>query len=188
MQTKAIIEALLFVRGEPISLDELARLIERPREEVARAVEELAGECAERGLVVMQKDGAVQMGSHPDAHEYIERLTKSEFSEGLSRSALETLAIVAYKGPLSRVAIDYIRGVNSSFTLRNLLMRGLVERVENSRDSRSYQYRASFELLQHFGLASMSELPEYENLRSEEIQIAEETKNNNDGDTDEATA
>lgn len=174
MRAASIIEALLFTHGEAMELKELERLLELPAEEVRNAVHELAGEYRNRGLVLVEKDGAVEIGSHPDAHAYMEKLVKSEFSEALSRSGLETLAIVAYKGPLSRAEIDYIRGVNSSFTLRNLLMRGLIERISHPADSRSYQYRISFDFLQHFGLSKADELPEYEPLHKETIEIAEE--------------
>lgn len=174
MQTKSIIEALLFVRGESMEFEELGQLLGLPAEEIRRAVDELAGEYQNRGLVLVQKDGAVEIGSHPDAHASIEKLIKSEFAENLSRSGLETLAIVAYKGPLSRTEIDYIRGVNSSFTLRNLLMRGLIERIEHPLDARSYRYRIGFHFLEHFGLTKPDELPEYELLRKEAIEIAED--------------
>lgn len=174
MQTTSIIEALLFMHGQAMALKELERLLELPAAEVRNAVDELVGEYQNRGLVLIEKDGAVEMGSHPDAHAYVEKLVTSEFSEGLSRSGIETLAIVAYKGPLSRPEIDYIRGVNSSFTLRNLLMRGLIERTPHPHDARSYTYRISFQFLQHFGLSKLEELPEYESLRKEVIEIAEE--------------
>ncbi|MBI4225098.1 MAG: SMC-Scp complex subunit ScpB [Candidatus Sungbacteria bacterium] len=174
MQTKSIIEALLFMHGEPMKLKELGQLLELSEEEISDGVHQLAHEYTDRGLVLVQKDGAVEIGSHPDAHAYVEKLVKSEFTEGLSRSGLETLAIVAYKGPLSRPEIDYIRGVNSSFTLRNLLMRGLIERIEHPRDARAYQYRISFQFLEHFGLSKLEELPEYESLQKEAIEIAEE--------------
>lgn len=178
MQTKAIIEALLFVHGEPIEFKDLEQLLELPPEEVRSIVSKLSAEYqrdpGNRGLVVIEKDDAVQIGSHPDAHTYVEKLIKGEFAESLSRSGLETLAIVAYKGPLSRPEIDYIRGVNSSFTLRNLLMRGLIDRIPHPHDARSYRYQISFQFLQHFGLAKLDELPEYESLRKEVIEIAEE--------------
>lgn len=178
MQTKSIIEALLFMHGEAMELKELERHLAVPAEEIREAVNQLTGEYQNRGLVLVEKDGAVEIGSHPDAHAYVDKLVKSEFSEGLSRSGLETLAIIAYKGPLSRPEIDYIRGANSSFTLRNLLMRGLIERAEHPHDARSYQYRISFQFLQHFGLSKLEELPEYESLQKEAIEIAEEKNEN----------
>mgnify|MGYP003393475434 FL=1 len=178
MRLKSILEAILFVHGEPISYNELAHLTEQTEDEVSMAIQELTSDYGNdqdsRGLVMIEKDDRVQIGSHPDAHAYVEKLIKSEFTENLSRSGLETLAIVAYKGPLSRPEIDYIRGVNSSFTLRNLLMRGLIERTPHPHDARAYRYEISFQFLQHFGLAKLDKLPEYESLRKEVIEIAEE--------------
>ena len=77
--------------------------------------------------------------------------------------------IIAYKGPLARIEIDYIRGVNSAFVLRNLTMRGLVERIENPKDARSWLYRVSFEFLKYLGLRSIEELPHYMELVKENV-------------------
>ena len=172
MQLKSILEAILFAHGEPVELERLVQLVEHPAHDVRAALQELSAEYRERGLVLLEQDDAFQMGSHPNAHSYVQRFMESDVSEKLSRSALETVAIVAYKGPLSRTEIDYIRGVNSSFTLRNLLMRGLVERVENADDGRAYRYQISFKFLQHFWLAKVGELPEYGELHSATLEIA----------------
>ena len=84
---------------------------------------------------------------------------------------MEALAIVAYKGPISRANIEYIRGVDSTFTLRNLLMRGLVEREENPKDRRSYLYRVSANFLKYIGISGMRDLPQYDEFREKEIEI-----------------
>jgi segregation and condensation protein B len=89
------------------------------------------------------------------------------FSTSSWIAGLETLSIVLYLGPVSRSEIDYIRGVNSNFILRNLLMRGLVERIEHETDKRSLKYRPTFELLSFLGIGSVEELPEYETTRAE---------------------
>jgi len=94
----------------------------------------------------------------------VHKLVKNDLEEDLSRATLEVLAVVAYRGPISRAQIEEVRGVNCSFTLRNLLMRGLVERVENPNDSRSYLYKISFDFLKHLGLGNVKELPNYEEL------------------------
>ena len=87
---------------------------------------------------------------------------------------METLAIIAYKGPLTRAHIEYVRGVNSSFTLRNLVMRGLVERMENPKDARSYLYGTSFNFLKHLGVARPEDLPRFEEFKKEKIEVLEE--------------
>ena len=114
------------------------------------------------------------MGTNPANAQYIEDLIKNEFSQELSRSSLETLAVIAYKGPINRFEVEYLRGVNSSFTIRNLLMRGLIERIENPKDARSYLYRITFDLLKHFGLTHMEQLPKFEEFMKQKIEITEE--------------
>lgn len=171
---KSIIESILFVYGEPISLEKLTKAVKSKKEAALEALEELKKEYENRGLALLEKDGEWQLGSHPANAKYAEDLIKSEFSEELSRAAVETIAIVAYKGPLTRAQIEYVRGVNSSFTLRNLLMRGLVERIENPKDARSYLYRVSFDFLKHLGLTRLEDLPQYEELKKERIEVLEE--------------
>ena len=107
---------------------------------------------------------------------------KSEFNEELSRAAVETAAIIAYQGPLTRVDIEYVRGVNSSFILRSLMMRGLIERVENPKDARSYLYRISFDFLKHLGVVRIEELPQYEELHKEKMGGLEEIKEKDTSD------
>src|SRR3989344_6123775 len=106
------IEALLFVSGEPLSLEKLSKFLKEDKEEVKRAIENLDESLSERGIRVSKNNNEYMLLTAPD----------------LSRATLETLAIIVYKGPLSRSQIDYIRGVNSSFTVRNLMIRGLIER------------------------------------------------------------
>ncbi len=173
---KSIIETILFVYGEPISLTKLAKTAKAPEEEIKQALEELEKDCLERGLAILWKEDQYQLATNPDNKEYAEDLLKGELGEDLSKAALETIAIVAYKGPLTRVQIEYIRGVNCSFILRNLLMRGLVERIDNPKDSRSYLYKISFDFLKHFGITKIEDLPGFEELRKHKIEILEDGK------------
>jgi segregation and condensation protein B len=115
-----------------------------------------------RGVQVLEKDGEVMLGTHPEASAIIEQLTKEELNRDLGKAGLETLTIVLYKGPITRAELDYIRGVNSSFILRHLTVRGLVDKVVNPADSRSFLYQPSFEVLQHLGITKKEELPDYE--------------------------
>ena len=174
MNLKSIIETILFVRADPTDLKTLTRITKHNAKEVRAALGELIHEYTERGFVVLEKDDSWQFGSNPINAQYVGELTKSEFAQELSRSSLETLAVIAYKGPMSRVEVEYLRGVNSSFTIRNLLMRGLIERVENPKDARSYLYRTTFDFLKHFGLTRMDQMPRFEELRKHNIEILEE--------------
>lgn len=174
MNLKSIIEALLFVHGEPIKLEKLVKITKTKTEGVKTAIQELFKEYAERGFTLLEKDDMYQLGSNPACAEAIEELVKDEFSEELSRAAVETLAIIAYRGPLTRAEIEYVRGVNSSFTLRNLLMRGLIERIESPKDARSYLYRISFTFLKHMGISRPEALPQFNQLTKEKIEILDE--------------
>jgi segregation and condensation protein B len=173
MNLKSIIESILFAYGDPISLKKLGKAAGAEEEKVEEALEELKRDYQDRGLCLVEKDGEYQLGSNPENAKYIEELVKNEFTEELSRAAVETLAIVAYKGPLPRADIEYVRGVNCSFTLRNLLMRGLVERIDNPRDARSYLYRVSFRFLEHLGLKSVEDLPGFAEFKTQKIELPE---------------
>jgi segregation and condensation protein B len=113
---------------------------------------------------MIEKDKEIQLVSSPENSLYIEKLIKDELQEDLTPASLEVLAIIAYKSPVTRAEIEEIRGVNSSFTLRNLLIRGLIERKERLEDSRAYLYEISLNFLRKLGLKSINELPEYNNL------------------------
>ena len=169
MELKSALETLLFAHGEPMSEEKLAKLTNHKKDEVSSALSELATEYQGRGLALLKKDDKWCLGTNPENAKLVEDLVKSEFGEELSRAAIETTAIIAYKGPLTRADIEYVRGVNSSFTLRNLLMRGLVERIENPKDARSYIYRVSFDFLKHLGLTKIEDLPQYEEYRKEKM-------------------
>lgn len=167
MNLSSILESILFVHGEPLGIERLAAVTGETPDEIRKALADIAASCKSRGIVLIEKDGIYQLGSNPANSPYIEKLVKGEFGEELSRAALETVAIIAYKGPLSRAEIEYIRGVNSSFTLRALLMRGLVERFENPKDTRSYLYRIGLDFLKHLGLTRAQDLPQYEELKKQ---------------------
>lgn len=173
MNIKQALESILFLQGEPISVERLSKLLGEKKERVTRALEEIRSDSQERGIVLLEKKGEWQFGTNPAAHEILEKFVKSEFTGELSRAALETLAIVAYKGPLTRAEVEYIRGVNSSFIMRNLLMRGLITRKENPKDARSFIYEPSFDFLKYFGLTRPEELPHYQELSAKEIAMPE---------------
>jgi segregation and condensation protein B len=112
----------------------------------------------------------------------IEKIIKEERERDLGRAGIETLAIIAYKGPVSKKEIEYIRGVNSQFALRNLLLRGLVERKASSWDERVIVYSITADALRHLGLGSITELPEYMDVRK---QLEVETEDVSDDNQNE---
>ncbi|TSD04114.1 MAG: segregation and condensation protein B [Parcubacteria group bacterium Greene0714_36] len=173
MDIPAILESLLFVHGEAMAEKDIASLLDISQKDTAAGLRELRQRLEGRGLVLIEKEGEWQMATHPDHAPFVDALLKRQYTAPLSRAALETMAIVAYKGPMTRAEIEYIRGVQSSFSLRTLLLRGLVERGENKKDARSFLYRASFDFLKYVGLLRIEDLPEYEALRRKEEVMQE---------------
>lgn len=169
MNLKSAIEGLLFVHGQALTASRLAKIIGAPKSEVEVLLRELQDEYRERGIIFVENDGEWQLATHPKNKPVVEKLLAGDRSEDLSRASLEVLAMVAYRGPISRARIEYIRGVNSSFTLQNLLIRGLVAREENPRDRRAYLYRISTDFLNYLGVSQLQALPNYEEFRKENI-------------------
>ncbi len=167
----AIVEAMLLAHGEPITVAKLAKVSGFSATEIAEAITALKSTYSDRGIIILEKNGEVQLGTNPFYTKYVEDLLRGEFTGSLSRAALETLAIIAYKGPIIRTSIDFIRGVNSSFIVRNLAMRGLIERAENYGDARSHWWRISFDFLKYIGVTKVEDLPEFVTLHKEEIAI-----------------
>ncbi|PJE74325.1 MAG: hypothetical protein COV01_02400 [Candidatus Taylorbacteria bacterium CG10_big_fil_rev_8_21_14_0_10_41_48] len=169
MTLEAKIEAVLFWKGEPITLAKLATLVGSDKDEVKNALITLSGSLKNRGLSVVINDDEVELRTAPDASILIEKLTKDELMRDLGKAGLETLSIVIYRHPIKRSEIDYIRGVNSSFILRNLLMRGLVERVseKEGESGRGFSYRPTIELFSYLGVSKIEDLPEYTRVKAD---------------------
>lgn len=161
------IEAILFFRGESVSIKKIATILQITPEEVGQGIETLKNRLQTSALTIVVKDDEVMLATSPEAAPLIEGLVKEELSRDLGKAGLETLSIVLYKGPIPRREIDYIRGVNSQFILRNLLVRGLVEKITDEKDERRFLYRPTFELLQSLGVSTISELPEYTKVQEE---------------------
>ena len=155
------IEAILFFKNEPVSYKELAELSGASESELSEVIQRLQDFYQERGIVLVTDGERVSFGTHPSVSSLIEQLEKEEASRDLGKAGLEVLAIILYKGPLSRREIDYIRGVNSGFTLRSLLIRGLIEKIDSRAGERSYTYKPTLELLKHLGVTRVEDLPEY---------------------------
>ena len=164
MALEQLIEAILFWKAEPISIKKLAEACGKNEGEIQDALTVLEKSLENRGVKLVRKNDEVLLGTSPEASELIEKLTKEELSRDLGKAGLETLSIILYKGPITRAEIDYIRGVNSSFILRNLQIRDLVEKITDPNDARRFLYRPTFALLQHLGVTKVEDLPEYGEL------------------------
>lgn len=161
------IEAVLFWKAEPVSFKKLAGLLDTDMSALKAGIGQLEQALKGRGVTLVQTDEEISLGTAKELSPLIEKLTKDELTKDLGKAGLETLSIVLYQGPISRSNLDYIRGVNSQFILRSLLIRGLVERVDNPADSRSFLYKPTLALLSHLGISKITDLPEYEQVRSE---------------------
>ncbi len=165
---KSIIESLLFVHDQPLSLDRLALILEEfERADLRAALDELVEEYAvsERGIVLSYVAGAYQFRSRPEHADYIRRLTKSKGVK-FSQSALETLAIIAYRQPVTRAEVEYLRGVDSGGVMKSLLEKKLL-RIMGKKDvpGKPLIYGTSREFLELFGLKDLNALPTLKDIQ-----------------------
>ncbi len=177
------IEAILFWRGDPMSISSLAKITGSEKDEVKQALIQVKSNLASRGIVLIEHDGEYTLGTNPESAKLIEAARTEELSKDLGKAGLETLAIVLYQGPIRRSDIDYIRGVNSNFILRNLLIRGLIERKPDPKDSRASVYLASMELLRFLGLSHVEDLKDFEAVKEAIAQFK-----NNDAEVQSETS
>jgi len=159
----ALVESLLFVADEPVSVQRLAEALETTPGQVERALRALEEDLQGRGLRLQRMGSRVQMVTAPEAAPVVERFLGLRSRRRLSPAALETLAIIAYRQPISRPEIESIRGVNCDSVLRTLLSAGLIEEVGRaSTVGRPILYGTTFAFLQHFGLSRLEDLPPLE--------------------------
>ncbi len=158
MPLDILIEAVLFYKATPQKKSALQKLFAVDDESWAIATEQLRHRLEFGATRLVETETEISLGTAPELSEFVETMRKSELKGEIGKAGAETLAIVLYKEPVSRAEIDRIRGVNSSFILRNLLVKGLVTReaVGNS-----YQFRITPELLEHLGASSKSDLPRF---------------------------
>ncbi len=160
MTLDARIEAILFWKAEPIKISKLATLLDTTEGDIRDALDELKENLENRGITLVEWEDEVTLSTAPGVSELIESLTKEELMKDLGKAGLETLSIVLYKGPVTRADIDYVRGVNSSYILRNLSIRGLVVREGNL-------YKPTLELISYLGIKNIDELPDKETIIAE---------------------
>lgn len=169
---EACLEALLFVAGGSIPIGYLATTLECQQDIIEQGLHNLEQvyTSQERGLGLQWHNGRVQLTTSPLMAAYVENFLGYETTTRLTQAALETLAIIAYRQPITRPAIDSIRGVNSDGVLRSLLSKGLVQEIGRSEGpGRPILYGITPEFLQHFGLSSIEQLPPFENDEIENV-------------------
>ena len=173
------VEAILFYLAEPVSVNFLVKLLEVSKKEAIEAIGELGMSLQKRGMRAIYHDDEVTLVTAPEYSELIEKIIKEERERDLGTAGIETLSIIAYKGPVSKKEIEYIRGVNSQYALRNLLLRGLVEKKVSPSDSRMIVYSITADTLRYLGLSHISDLPEYEETRKQ-LETEEEVETESD--------
>ena len=165
------IEALLFALGRPLNRVELQKMLGASPADIENALQALAGR---QGGVTIVDDGVeVELRVSAQNSALIENVRKDEYSRDIGKAGLEALSAVLYRGPLTRSEIDFIRGVNSSQTLRTLTLRGLVRKVPNPKDERSFLYEPTTELLSQLGVSRMQDLSDYADVRQKLQQLEE---------------
>jgi segregation and condensation protein B len=166
---KSAIESLLYISTRPLSIKEIAKIVDQKIGEVEIALKELIDEynLKDGGIKIVQNGNQTQMITNPKHTEMIQKFLGEEVSGELTPASIETLSIVAYRQPITREDLEQIRGVNCAIILRNLLIRGLVE--EEKRGNQPF-YRLSLDFMKHLGVADVKELPDFEKLNS--INIA----------------
>jgi segregation and condensation protein B len=156
----ALVESLLFVANEPSTIERLASVLQTTPEQIEEALHTLDGQYTSRGLRLQRKRQHVQLVTAPEAADAVRQFLGLELTGKLSPAALETLAIVTYRQPVTRAQVEAIRGVNSDSVIRTLVNRGLIEEQGRlDQVGRPIIYGTTFDFLQQFGLSSLEQLP-----------------------------
>lgn len=171
----ARVGAFLFAEGGAIPLQKLSQLVECSQTELAAGLKVLAERLVQSGISLIQTDTEAGLSVSPNTAEAVEVAYKHELEREIGDAGLEVLAILLYRGPSTHAEIDYIRGVNTSSTIRTLLARGLVLRESSPNDARAYIYKCTVELLVHLGITDIAELPDYVKI-SNELALFEKTQ------------
>jgi len=164
------IESILFVASKPLSVAKIAKATSKSKGDVEEAIENLKLKYNrdDSGIHVLFESGDVQMATNPHNAEVVDGFIKDEVSGELTKAQLETLTVVAYRGPVTRPELEQIRGVNCAVILRNLMVRGLVEEKNDDKEIVPV-YTLSFDALRHLGITDPSQLPEYDTLHAHEF-------------------
>ena len=186
MELKEKIEAALFVSAKPLALAQIAQIINTEIEQVREATELLFEEYQAKnsGIVIIKNGPQYQMVTSPDCAEIVRSFIKNETTGELSRPSLETLTIIAYRGPITKAELDRIRGVNCALILRSLMIRGLVQQ-ETEQKGKEPAYAITSDFIRYLGISGIEELPDYGKLsaddlfesREENVQVRQEDVN-----------
>lgn len=170
MTLESKIESLLFIAAKPLSFKKISELLKVEVDLVKEAAEKIKQKYNQPGfgIKVMQEGNELQMATDPENSTLIKEYLKDEMTGELTRPSLEALTIIAYRGPITKLELEQVRGVNCSLILRNLLLRGLIK--EEMDEARAQNvYTTTFDFLRHLGLTETKDLPDYEKLHSHDL-------------------
>lgn len=172
----ARIEARLFSENAPVALAKLEKQLGISSSELAEGLSVLGEKLIGTGLALVHTETEAALAISSVCSREIEESYAAELERDIGEAGLEVLSIVLYRGPSTRTDIEYIRGVNSSSTMRTLLQRGLIERAPNPKDAREYLYRPTTDLLAHLGVTKADDVPEYATIATELATFEKESR------------
>lgn len=169
-----IVEAVLFVADTPIEIAALARTVNAPRAEIERALDQLAEQCRDRGVRVQRSGELVQLVSAPQTASWVERFLGLEHPP-LTNASLETLAIIAYRQPMTRAGLEAVRGVDCDGPVRTLLARGLIEEIGRAPlPGNPVLFGTTMKFLEYFGIEKPDDLPPLPLAEEEQVEDDDE--------------
>lgn len=179
-EIQAIVESLLFAAGEPVELDRIADIVDVDKKSLREIIKKMMDSYnyEKRGIHIIKLENSYQMCTRGEYYEYVSMLMQPRRKMQLSNAAIEVLAIIAYKQPVTRSAIEHIRGVNCDYIVNRLIERKFIEEVGRLKDApgRPILFGTTDEFLRTFGVESISDLPEFDSLsegdeESEQLRI-----------------
>lgn len=166
MNLKSIIESLFFISNKPLSIKKLSQIIKTKEGKIEKEIQELIREYNDnlnKGIQIIKNGSQYQMTTNPQNAAIIQDFLKAEISGELSRPSLETLTIIAYRGPITKPELEQIRGINCGLILRNLLIKGLIETREDKKLNQTF-YTITLDFMRYLGINNIEELPDYDKL------------------------
>jgi len=182
-ELKSNIESLLFISSRPMDKKEIAKNMGQKIDDLEEIFKELIEEYKkpDRGINIINNNQSLQMVTNPENSQCVQKFLKTEICQELTPASLETLSIIAYRGPLTKLDLEKIRGVNCSIIIRHLLIKGLItEKVVNgarvNEEQMDYDnniYSVSLDFIKHLGINDIQELPDYERLNNKSLNKEE---------------
>lgn len=166
--TKQNIESILLFKGQAITYKEISKLLDIETQEIIKYIRELTLEYKEKGIQIVSNENECELVTSAANSEIISKMQKQEIESELSNASLETFSIILYMAPIARSMVDFIRGVNSQFTIRTLLIKGLIEKDQ---ESKIPMYKVTLDTTKFLGLNTLDELPNFKEIRQEIAQF-----------------